>query len=194
MKVYFVMGLPHSGKSSYIHSNFDLSKYELVDILDSEIEEADEAKALLRCGLKLNIAIENGYRNNTDVILEFPGLSKKQRAFFLRQAKRLLTKNDEIIAVWISASDDDIARRIDLNGHDGDAILQEKKSIMEVPSTDEGFAEFVSHTSNGVPNKISYVLDQAKYHCGYDGLDIDEAMGRLEQYFIKGRKNDTQIS
>lgn len=182
MNIYFIMGSPHSGKTTFINKFFD-SEAIIVDILDSEVVNTDPQKALLSARLNLEVALNKGHLNNRDVVFEFPGLTAKQRSFFLRKVMFNKTKNDKLYGVWVTVPDDVVIGRLNAGGHDGKSIAVELRDIIEAPQIDEGFdALFLYHGEEYIPTADEYVLTQAKYHCDYEGNVVEEAQSLFEQW------------
>ena len=182
MNIYFVMGFPHSGKTTFIDKFFD-NEAIIVDILDSEVVNTDPQKALLSARLNLEVALNKGRLNNKNVVFEFPGLTANQRSFFLRRLRFYKTQDDKIYGIWVTVPDEIVIERLDAGGHNGKSIMSDLKDIVEVPKIDEGYdALFLHRGEKYVPTTDEYILTQAKYHCNYTGDVVEEALSLFEQW------------
>lgn len=193
MNIYFVMGLPHSGKSTYVDQHFDVNNVLVVDVLDNEVKYDDYSKAMLKTRLCLDVALSQARKENKDVVFEFPGLTINQRQYFIKRVNIVKKKDDKFIAVWTETDDQDLYKRIKMNGKkDGIQIIEQMKDMTIKPTVQEGFDKIIiEHNENKCFDQEIYIFSQAKYHCQYNGNSLDEAIDLLEQYY-KGAINDSK--
>lgn len=191
MTLYMVMGMPHSGKSSYIREFLPSSAVK-IDSLDFEIEYANNPSHIVPyCRLALESALGEASKNGTDVIFEFPGINRKFRSVFMRKiVQNYASAENRVVAVWISEDDNVVIKRLELGGQDGLGIVEMTRLSTEPPSLEEGFDEVRFVKGNGaVPSLEEYLVTQAAYHCGYTGKDAKEAEKMLAQRAEEGKRD-----
>lgn len=167
MNIYCVMGIPHSGKTTFINHHFDNNQIILLDSLNIEVSIPDSSKAQIITKLQLLANISKARKQNKDVVFELPGLTIKERNYFLAAIKNDILSTDEIIGIWVETSYEVLESRLSLTGNENTAqYLQNCFSILEYPSLEEPFNALYRSENKGIDSFETYVCKQAKYHCG----------------------------
>lgn len=150
---YVLVGLPGSGKSTWIRSVNAAGEYVVIssddkidahakengktysDVFDSYIKQATSA---------MNADFKEAVANNKNIIWDQTNMSSKKRKGILQQ----LPKNYKKIAVVFQIADDELIRRLEKRSKDEGktipmGIVYSMAKSFEMPTTAEGFNEII---------------------------------------------------
>ena len=188
MTVYFVMGPSHSGKTSYVEEY--LSEAPIVlDILDVQslfqLRKNDEALRTSAILLKQALVFSVGkFYDIYDIVIEIPGINKKERSFYLDELKDTYP-NITVIGIWIKTEATAVVQRIknEKLEIDEEAFVEEQYSKIEIPETSEGFEDVIIFENNNEVQDIeSQWRDQARKHLKIDA-SYPEAVKKLKEWY-----------
>lgn len=150
---YILVGLPGSGKSTWIKSKNAEGNYVVVSS-DDEIEKYAKSKGLTYSDVfqdyvktatnLMNANFRSAIANGSDIIWDQTNLSKKKRRSILDQ----LPKSYRKIAVVFRVDADELQRRLDKRAQEEGKtipthIVDSMRKTFEIPTKEEGFHEII---------------------------------------------------
>ena len=187
MKVFFVMGRAHSGKSTFIKNFLNNQIYTYVDALAVETFydiSYTNAKTAYREIWKILRKLNRANMENNCIVVEFPGLTRAERELFLSAFDG--NDNVELIACWCEVDEEERQKRLDI-GKKFFKMTDYKEMPVEnisEPIFDEGFHTIIHYNTRNFTQVTfdSYILTYAFNHCGYTGDNVQEAIEIIEQW------------
>jgi predicted kinase len=143
MNIYFVIGLPASGKSTYIKNKFKNAKcFDLYDYQkDLTIITPNNVKeSYMNCLKDIINEIKYCQDNNKDedIILEHTMLRKIRRDVYLQAIKEVT--NAPISIIVLKPTFDTLKQRmIERNIYINDNQIEEDMKVLEIPTKEEGY-------------------------------------------------------
>lgn len=135
MRITFVMGLPASGKSTYIKNNFkDTKVIDLYDFQKNSFTFEDIWKSYMDCKDALIEAIKNG----EDVVMEHTLLKGIRRKIYIDAIREITNDPIDIIVInppLEKLRDREKERKIYFN----DECILNNLKVLEIPTIEEGF-------------------------------------------------------
>lgn len=138
MKITFVMGIPCSGKSTYIKNNF--SDRKVIDLYDYQKDEKFATiETIKKSYEKCKNALIDAIKNNEDVVMEHTLLRAIRRKDYIDAVKSITECPIEIVVI-----NPDIkilkqrAEKRDI--YNDDEYIKEMKNTLEIPTKEEGFS------------------------------------------------------
>lgn len=138
MKITFVMGIPCSGKSTYIKNNF--SDRKVIDLYDyQKNEKFTTIETIKESYEKCKNALIDAIKNNEDVVMEHTLLRAIRRKVYIDAVKSITECPIEIVVI-----NPDIkilkqrAEKRDI--YNDDEYIKEMQNTLEIPTKEEGFS------------------------------------------------------
>lgn len=135
MRIVFVMGIPASGKSTYIKDNFkDYKVIDLYDFQENSFTFEDIWKSYMDCKDALIEAIKNG----EDVVMEHTLLKGIRRKIYIDAIREI---TDEPIDIFLINPPLEILRERakERKVYFDDEYILNQLNVLEIPTIDEGF-------------------------------------------------------
>lgn len=152
--VYMMVGIPYSGKTTYIKNDPELSKLERVSSDDIVMSMCEGAGLSYDKGFKQFIKMASNMASNRadalmsyekNFILDFTNMSKSSRKPWLLRARKNHYKVVAIVFPPESMSDEELQRRIEGRPEQkvSMSVIEDMRSRYEVPSQDEMIDEII---------------------------------------------------
>lgn len=150
---YILVGLPGSGKSTWIRQQMSDNNFTVVST-DDEIDKYAKSKGLTYSDVfqdyiktatnVMNSNFRNAIANGQNIIWDQTNLSKKKRRSIIQQ----LPKSYKKIAVVFQVSNDELQRRLEKRAQDEGKhipthIVDNMRKTFEMPTKEEGFHEII---------------------------------------------------
>lgn len=191
MIIHFIMGPTHSGKSTFIEGEPELSDAIVIDTLDiqaycrKQTEDWTREKLWHFSALALRGTILKYKKNGKDVVIamEMTGLTRAERKTYIDFIVPVLDDPDKIVGWWLFSTPEDLAERLRNDScDDADAFVERQLADAEAPSLGEGFTDLHAVYTQGVLDPDEQVVQQAAMHLGYVGKDPDRARDLLRKW------------
>lgn len=155
--IYVLVGLPASGKSTWIRENMDPQNFVIVSS-DDEIDKHAKSKGLtysdvfdsyIKTATKImNETFRVAISERKSIIWDQTNMTIKKRKNILSQVPRNYGK----IAVVFRIDDDELDRRLlkraqDEGKHIPQHVIQSMAKSFEMPTTEEGFDKVITNTN-----------------------------------------------
>lgn len=136
--IVFVMGPSCGGKSTFIKKNFP--NFKKIDLYDFEMENGFSMEGIVQAYEECKNALIEAVKNKENVVMEHTLLKAIRREVYIKAVKEVT--DEQIIGYFICPSDTELKsnanRRMISFWKDE---LKNIRDIMELPTTEEGFAE-----------------------------------------------------
>ena len=137
MQITFVIGIPCSGKSTYIKENFPNTK--IIDLYDFQKDlKCCTPDTIWESYIKAKDAVLECIKNNEDVVLEHTMLRAERRKFYIDAIKEI--SDAPIDIVLINPLPEVIAKNSEKrNIHKSVESIEWELEILEFPEYEEGY-------------------------------------------------------
>lgn len=191
MQVNLVTGASHSGKSTFVHEV--IGERDLyIDVLDmqalfqlKDIDNGDSEVAATMTATSAAFEIQR--RKHNVAFIEFPGLTKYERAIYLQKLFPVMQDTDLVVLHWFVTSPEVRQLRLENDAwqpRDFAQIVAYQDSLIELPEEAEGFDKVVYHHSEQVESLEVQLRHQVHMHLSKDIDDPTEAARRLHEWHM----------